>query len=575
MTNSPTLNDDPLIGRQLANFRIDHVIRRGGMAQVYYGWDVKLNRVVAIKVIDARYRSKPSYAERFVREAQAVATWRHPNIVQVFYADDQDELYYYVMEHVDGLDLAQLMNSYTNDGELIPFDDVIRLGRAIASALDYAHRKGVVHRDVKPSNVMVATDGRVLLTDFGLAMAIDDESQGEIFGTPHYVAPEQAHRSADAVPQSDLYSLGVILYEMLVGTVPFDDQSPTSIALQHITEEPPEPRQINPNLNMETEAVLLKALSKLPQDRYQTGEALINALETALQSTPAELDSPLDLPPLPAGIQSQSASTASRLSRLSVVERIAIELGNNEKPLPVSRRRGIPLWYFGAAILLITLFLIAITPRLNAILTVEPTPTATTTELIVAVATNEPTTTNTPIPPTDTPTPTTTATAVPSSPTITNTVTTIPSTSTPNPTSTSTITPTPAGDQLLLFYDNNSFYIWNPTNKRLTLTNLAFEAIDTTDASTGIGFLARQWVAVYDRLEVNACYALEIASATNFLEPFQCDEYNARLQAFRGSDTVFWVRRADVEFFRVYWEGETIADCPILAGSCNIYVPTD
>src|SRR5688572_27972709 len=138
------MNDDTLLGRQLANFRLDRVIGRGGMAQVYYGWDVKLERPVAVKVIDARYRGQPTYAKRFVQEARSIATWRHENIIQVYYADDQDELYYFVMEYMDGQDLAQLLEDYALTGELIPHPDVLRIGRAVANALDYAHRKGII-----------------------------------------------------------------------------------------------------------------------------------------------------------------------------------------------------------------------------------------------------------------------------------------------------------------------------------------------------------------------------------------------------------------------------------------------
>jgi serine/threonine protein kinase len=254
------------------------------MAQVYYGWDVKLQRPVALKVIDARYRGNPAYAERFVREAQAIAKWRHEHIVQIHYADDENGLYYFVMEYIDGPDLAQLMAQYTTQGELVPQAEVARIGRAIASALDYAHQQGVIHRDVKPSNVMVAKDGRVVLTDFGLVMDIEQGSAGESFGSARYIAPEQARSSAKAVPQSDLYAFGVILYEMLTGVVPFDDPSSTAVAVQHLTTPPPPPREINPDLNEDTERVLLKALSKSPEQRYQTGKELMNALEKALQS---------------------------------------------------------------------------------------------------------------------------------------------------------------------------------------------------------------------------------------------------------------------------------------------------
>ncbi len=162
--------EDPLIGRQLANFRIERLIGRGGMAQVYFGHDVKLQRPVAIKIIDARYRGNVSFAERFIREARTAATWRHENILQVYYADEEDGLYYFVMEYIDGLDLSQLLSQYLVDGELMPHEDVLRIGRAVARALDYAHEREVIHRDVKPSNVMVASDRRVVLADFGLAM---------------------------------------------------------------------------------------------------------------------------------------------------------------------------------------------------------------------------------------------------------------------------------------------------------------------------------------------------------------------------------------------------------------------
>lgn len=281
------MNQDPLIGRTLANFKVERAIGRGGMAQIYYGQDIKLKRPVALKVIDARHRGKPAYAKRFVREAQTIAKWRHENIIQIYYADDKDGLYYFVMEHIDGQDLSQMMAKYKGRGRMIPQAEVLRIGQAVANALDYAHKQGVIHRDVKPSNILVAKNGRVVLTDFGLALNVEQGSLGEVFGSANYIAPEQARNSAEAVPQSDLYSLGVILYEMLTGRVPFQDPSSTAVTVQHLTVPPPPPRQVNPGLNKATETVLLKALNKAPDKRYQTGAALMDALEKALQLSAA------------------------------------------------------------------------------------------------------------------------------------------------------------------------------------------------------------------------------------------------------------------------------------------------
>ncbi len=291
---------DPLLGHQLANFRIESLLGQGGMATVYFGQDVKLQRPVAIKVIDKKYRNDPAYTRRFINEARMMAKWRHENIIQIYYADEELGFSYYVMEYVDGQDLSTVMELYAEQGELMPIEDVLRIGNCAANALDYAHRQGVVHRDIKPSNILIAKDQRVLLGDFGMALEVSDGSMGSIFGTPHYISPEQAKRSADAVPQSDLYSLGVILFEILTGAVPFNDPSPASIALQHISQTPPSPRSINPLLSPAVEAVLLKALEKDPKNRYQSGAKLMSALSDAIKSTGSEAKLPL--PPLPVGV---------------------------------------------------------------------------------------------------------------------------------------------------------------------------------------------------------------------------------------------------------------------------------
>ncbi len=254
------------------------------MARVYYAWDEKLQRPVAIKLIDESYRDRSGYTERFIREASFVSTWRHPNIPQVYYAGEEDGLYYYVMEYIPGRDLAEILREEKAAGKLLPVPEVLRIVRAVSEALDYAHQRGVVHRDVKPSNVIIADDGRIVLTDFGLALNLSQGTVGEVFGSPHYISPEQAQNSARAVPQSDLYSLGIMLYEMLTGFVPFDDPSPATLAYQHISQAPPLPSALNPLLSPQVEAVLLKAIQKSPQDRFATGQELSSALVRAFDA---------------------------------------------------------------------------------------------------------------------------------------------------------------------------------------------------------------------------------------------------------------------------------------------------
>jgi serine/threonine protein kinase len=274
---------DPLIGARLGNYQIESSLGRGGMAHVYRAVDVTLRRLVALKVIEPDLRDLSSYAARFEREAQAIAALDHPNIVPVYYFGEADGLYYLVMKFIEGVELRDLMDLYFYDRQTLPTADLLRIFEAVGSALDYAHGLGVIHRDIKPSNIMIDRSGQPYLTDFGLALNVSQGTIGEVFGTPHYIAPEQARSSANAVPQSDFYSLGVILYELFTGTVPFDDPVPTAVALQHIMKEPMPPHIVNPDLPPSLEMVIMKALAKNADERYQTGEALTTALKRALR----------------------------------------------------------------------------------------------------------------------------------------------------------------------------------------------------------------------------------------------------------------------------------------------------
>src|SRR5260221_1719955 len=276
---------DPLIGKQLGDYIIQELLGRGGMARVYKGYDDRLQRYAAVKVINTDFPTadQAEYAERFRREARSIARLHHPNIVGVYQFGEYEGNYYMAMVFIEGEDLRQILKRNAENSLMMDFAGVLNIVRGIGTALDYAHSRGVIHRDIKPSNIMLDTENLAILTDFGLALNMTEGTLGDTFGSAHYIAPEQAVSSPKADPQSDLYSLRVCLYEMLAGKVPFADPSAMSVALKHLNEAPPPPRQINPALTPAVERVMLKILDKDPNQRYATGALLADALEAAMQ----------------------------------------------------------------------------------------------------------------------------------------------------------------------------------------------------------------------------------------------------------------------------------------------------
>lgn len=245
-------------------------IARGGMAQVYLARDLLLDRPVALKVLFPELSVDRSFVERFRREAKAAANLSHPNIVSIYDWGQGDQTYYIVMEYVDGPTLSSMLRQ----GPLEP-ERAAAIGASVAAALDFAHRRGVIHRDVKPGNVLLDDRGQVKVADFGIARAVgtsEDLTQtGSVMGTATYFSPEQAQgHSVD--PRSDVYSLGVVLYEMTTGKPPFSGDSPVSIAYKHVKEPPPRPSAVNPAVPPGLEAIILKAMAKEPEARYQTAE---------------------------------------------------------------------------------------------------------------------------------------------------------------------------------------------------------------------------------------------------------------------------------------------------------------
>jgi len=270
----------------------------GGMAQVYVAQDRLLGRDVAVKILHEESAGDATYVERFRREAKAVAQLNHPNVVAVYDwghmtsdAGAGRSDYYMVMEYVPGPNLKEVVRAR---GPL-PEDEALSIAAQIAAALEVAHEHGLVHRDVKPHNVLIAPNGRVKVADFGIAhdAGLTELTRTNIVpGTAHYLSPEQAQRAV-LDGRSDIYSLGVVLYEMLTGHVPFEGRSLVDVALQHVHDKPTPPRKVRPELSRATEAIVLKALEKDPKKRFQTAEAMRQALERAR----VQRDEVLPVPP--------------------------------------------------------------------------------------------------------------------------------------------------------------------------------------------------------------------------------------------------------------------------------------
>lgn len=298
-----TKTDDPMIGQILGDYRIVRLLGKGGMSRVYLATDRNLQRDVALKVITLDRDRANELMKRFKREARTIGKLdSHPNIVTVYRYATQEDTHYMAMQLIRGETLTQMLGRLKRKKSYMPYADVLNIMRQVAAALDYAHKNQIIHRDVKPSNIMVEEDtGRVVLMDFGLVMEAGTESTlGTAFGTPRYIAPEQAISSQQAVPQSDIYSLGVILFEMLTGQVPFDEESAMSLALSHITNPPPSPREIRADLPEAVAKVVLKALEKQPENRFQSASEMVTALQSALGEIPAATDMPVPAPtPVP------------------------------------------------------------------------------------------------------------------------------------------------------------------------------------------------------------------------------------------------------------------------------------
>ncbi len=275
-------------------YRLQEKIGEGGMAVVYRAIDVSLGREVAVKILREEFAADPAFVQRFRREAHAAARLQHPNIIQIYDTGVQDETYYIVMEYVREPNLKRILGEYAP----LPLRKALEVGIQVGEAIEYAHNNDIVHRDIKPQNILFTDDGRAKVADFGIASAVAATSPsdvGVILGSAHYISPEQV-QGHPASPQSDLYSLGAVLYEALTGRPPFEGDSAAEIAAYQARERPKSPRALNANVTPSTEYVVMKALSKDLSRRYRSAAEMLHDLRKLQEGVRLEHTGILPMP---------------------------------------------------------------------------------------------------------------------------------------------------------------------------------------------------------------------------------------------------------------------------------------
>jgi serine/threonine-protein kinase len=343
------------VGQSIGQYQIREPLGQGAMATVYKAYHPRLNRYVAIKMIHHAHLEDRGFITRFEREAQIVAALEHPNIVQVYDFAEHEGQPYLVMKLIEGCTLKQALS----DGPL-QLKDILTIIPPLAAALDYAHEQGVLHRDIKPSNVLLDGKSTPYLTDFGLArLAQAGEStlsQDMLLGTPNYISPEQAMGERDIDKRADLYSFGVVLYELLVGQVPYSSGTPLSIVHDHIYRPLPQPSSINAEIPPQVEVVLLKALAKTPDDRYQSSAELVEALRESADTSQLKALNP-----------ERRHTIADTLLRIRAEQQVAAQETFRSSAIPTPllapaqappKARRVPIWLLGLVGVLVLLILV-------------------------------------------------------------------------------------------------------------------------------------------------------------------------------------------------------------------------
>lgn len=390
-----------MVGRTIGKYKIVEHLGRGGMAEVYKAYQEHLDRYVAIKLMHSFLASDQDFLSRFKREAKSMAALTHPNIISVYDFDVQGDTYYIVMEYIEGGTLKDLIEMHTRRGEKLSLARAVQIILELADALSFAHSRGMIHRDIKPANVMINGRGSAILMDFGIAKMTSGPTYtatGAMIGTPAYMSPEQGiGKPGDE--RSDLYSLGVLFFQLVTGQLPYDAETPLAVVLKHVNDPIPSPQQLNATIPPLIEEVILQALAKNPDDRYPSvhefGRALRYAVKHSTMDTgvPQALlqDKPTPLPLKTAGPTNLAQPAGTIISPPAPATVVA------EPPVPAPKTEKTAVnWVWGAiALLLLVIVVFGGGMMFSGALSGEPTPTSTPVNVVASSLES----TDTPTPP--------------------------------------------------------------------------------------------------------------------------------------------------------------------------------
>lgn len=603
---------DNLVGQKLGDYKLVHKLTSGGMSHVYIGIDEKLERKAAIKLLTPDFMGQDdSMTQRFEREAKAVAALEHDNIIPIYQFGEGQDMYFLAMRYIEGQDLADELIALRNSGQRMGINRMLGILEQVAAALDYAHEQGIIHRDVKPSNILLDKNDKAYLTDFGLVLrASVDQTLGTAFGTPRYISPEQAVDSQRVVSQSDVYSLAVIVYEILTGEMVFRGATPMEMALAHISEKPVPPSHYNPEIPASVENELLKALDKDPRRRHRTATEFIEALRRGYkmssagqQTTPIRSSTPvMDAEemreiargvPAPKGVGQQTVilpeksqvrrQRRSRVPRLLLLIMIVSVTGAGVYAM----RDTLPLAEGGVPIALAEL-----TEEATQEVTEEAAATETATE--TATATDAPTETPTATSTTGSsspsattgPTSTTGPTATVGSTSTTGPTATTAATNTTAPTNTSapthTNTPQPAspttavivagtGEPVTLLYNATAFALRNDSAFVLALNTLRLVRGDDDGVDDFYGDLITA-----SGLDPGACVVVK-SNTPGVQVPAAWGCTSVRSETLLPSSALFWRSAGSLDSFNVQTGADLLATCPTILRvgeeSCTLLWP--